>query len=182
MYAIRARLNRARREEQGFTLTETLVTIAILGILIAIAIIIWLGLLERWRVDAAINQFAADMRYAHNSATNQLTDWRIIANTGSPNYSLVRLQTPYNGGATVPPVVRTINRSLPEGTMVFSSTANASATGPTPATQFFVEFNSDGTIYVVNGPNGNVQVSSTDTDPKRKLTYLSATSRIKIDP
>jgi prepilin-type N-terminal cleavage/methylation domain-containing protein len=170
------------RDERGFTLPELMVVIAILGILIAIAIIIWLGILEQRRVDAAINQLAGDMRLAHSNATNQLTDWRMLASTGSRNYALVKLQTPYNGGVTVPPTVQTINRVLPEGTMVFSSTANAAATGPHPATTFFMEFNSDGTIYVVNGPNGSVRVSSSDKDPMRSLRFFSATARVKVDP
>jgi prepilin-type N-terminal cleavage/methylation domain-containing protein len=48
-----SKLADARKDERGFTLPEVLATIAILGILIAIAVIIFLALLERWRVDAA---------------------------------------------------------------------------------------------------------------------------------
>jgi Tfp pilus assembly protein FimT len=77
--------------------------IAILGILIAIAIIIWLGILERRRVDAAANQLAADMRLVHTSATNQLTDWRIVLfpnkadEEDGADYYLVRLAQPHDG-------------------------------------------------------------------------------------
>lgn len=173
---MRERLSGFRKDERGFTLIELLTTVAILGILLAIAIIILLGLLERWRVDAAAKQLAADLRLAHSNATNQLTDWRVVVTPGSPDYSLVKLQAPYGGGATVPPTVETIQRSLPKGTKVFSTTANPSSSSPA------VEFNSDGTIYVVNGPNGHVMVSSSDEDPQRKVKYQSATSRIEIDP
>jgi Tfp pilus assembly protein FimT len=55
-------------------LPEALIVVAIIGILIAIVIIIWLGILERRRVDAAAKQLAADLRLANTSATNQLTD------------------------------------------------------------------------------------------------------------
>src|SRR5215210_3734258 len=91
-----------RRDQRGFTLPEVLTVIAILGILIAIAIIIWLGILERRRVDAAARQLAADLRLANTSATNQLTDWRVVlvpeqaGEDGSPDYYLVRLAQPYD--------------------------------------------------------------------------------------
>jgi prepilin-type N-terminal cleavage/methylation domain-containing protein len=158
----------ARRDERGFTLPEVLVVIAILGILLAIGIIIWLGILEQRRVDAAINQLTADMRLAHTRATNQLVPWRVILAPGNPNYELRKM--------TSPP--ETVQRSLPEGTKLFSTTADPSS--PTP----FIEFNPDGTLYVVSGPNGNVTVSSAaaDEDPKRRATYFSATSRIRVDP
>jgi prepilin-type N-terminal cleavage/methylation domain-containing protein len=67
-----------RGDQRGYTLPEVLIVIAIVGILIAIAIIIWLGILERRRVDAAANQLATDLRLANTSATNQLTDWRVV--------------------------------------------------------------------------------------------------------
>jgi type II secretory pathway pseudopilin PulG len=76
--------------------------IAIIGILIAIAIIIWLGILERRRVDAAANQLAADLRLANTSSTNQLTDWRVVlvpeqaGENNFPDYYLVRLAQPYD--------------------------------------------------------------------------------------
>jgi len=53
-------------------------TIAIVGILVTIAVIIFLALLERWRVDAASRQLVGDLRRAHSSAMNQLTDYRVV--------------------------------------------------------------------------------------------------------
>jgi type II secretory pathway pseudopilin PulG len=152
-----------------------MVVIAILGILIAIAIIIWLGILEQRRVDAAINQFAADLRLAHSNATNQLTDWRVIYTEGSPDYRLVRLQTVCDDGgcATPPPVARTITRSLPEGTKVHEDSTNNTG---------IIELNSDGTGRAFYGPSATVVVSSVDNDPKRRLTFAAATSRVEIAP
>jgi prepilin-type N-terminal cleavage/methylation domain-containing protein len=77
VYAIWSKAG-TREDERGFTLTELLATIAILAILIAIAVIVFLYLLERWRVEAATRQLAGDLRRAHGSATNQLTDWRVV--------------------------------------------------------------------------------------------------------
>jgi prepilin-type N-terminal cleavage/methylation domain-containing protein len=113
-----------RKDERGFTLPELMTAIAILGILIAIAIIIWLGILERRRVDAAANQLAADMRLAHTSATNQLMDWRIVLypnkadEDDGADYYLVKLAQPHDGDNPIrstptldsdtPPVARTL--------------------------------------------------------------------------
>jgi len=52
--------------------------VAIIGIILAIGIIVLLALFEPWRVEAAADQFAADLRLAHTRATEQLTDWRVV--------------------------------------------------------------------------------------------------------
>ena len=60
MYAVWSKLD-AREDERGFSLQESMATIAILAILIAIAVIIFLYILERWRVDAATRQLVGDL-------------------------------------------------------------------------------------------------------------------------
>jgi prepilin-type N-terminal cleavage/methylation domain-containing protein len=177
------RFNKTWKDQRGYTMPEVLTAVAISGVLVVVSVIILLALLERWRVEAAADQLASDMRLAHTKAANQLTDWRMVMRTGSPSYRLVKLETVYDDDSTrVPPVVETVDRSLPIGTMVFSSTANAAARNPEAGKEFYVEFNSDGRIHVENGPNGHVKASSGDGSPTIGVTYLSATSRIKVGP
>jgi prepilin-type N-terminal cleavage/methylation domain-containing protein len=67
-----------REDEGGYTLPEALTAVAIMSIILVIGVIVLLALLERWRVEAAADQFAADLRLAHTRATEQLTDWRMV--------------------------------------------------------------------------------------------------------
>lgn len=197
MYAAGGELVHIRRDEQGFTLPEVLTTIAILGILIAIAIIIWLGLLEQSRVDAATNQLVADLRLANTRATNQLTDWRVVLNpektdeSGDPDYYMVKLAQPYDPdiagnpspavASGTPPRPRhfpanvkivNIRGNLDSGDWIVPpSTANTTRT---------MEFNSDGTMRFYQAVSGSTCVT-VDGDPQNRVTVLAATSRVKVE-
>lgn len=195
------------RDERGFTLPELLVVIAILGILLVIAIIIWLGLLESRRLQAAANQLQADMRLAHTSAINQLTDWRVVLVPNNaeedegPDYYLVKLSEPYEdkkpkptfGAAPTP-------RTLPANVRVMTETKFIKKTGSEvpieddEAAKYYLsptgaplskptrtlEFNSNGAMTGYGGsPSGTVRVTI-DDDPWRSVRYLAATSRIKV--
>jgi prepilin-type N-terminal cleavage/methylation domain-containing protein len=193
---VRLKLASIRKDERGFTLPELLTTIAILGILIAIAVSMWLGLLERRKVDAAANQLASDMRLAHARATNQLTDWRLVLAPGrgdedtGADYYLIRLNGVYKSGSPTPTVAESIPRTLPDNVRVANeSTLNDDQTAtwwvapssPAPDPTRTLEFNSDGTMLAYAGPSGTVKVT-VDGDPERSITFLAATSRVKIAP
>ncbi len=181
MYAVWSKLD-AREDERGFTLTELLATIAILAILIAIAVIVFLYLLERWRVDAATRQLVGDLRRAHGSATNQLTDWRVVPaldraeQEEGPDYYLVWLAEPYDDRdvrpttckrlpRTLPGNVKVTNVITPAGSVVDDQGANywvppwdAPPSPPVPRTRT-LEFNPDGTMTFFRSPSGSLCVT-----------------------
>jgi prepilin-type N-terminal cleavage/methylation domain-containing protein len=182
---------RPTQNERGFTLPEVLVSIAILGILLAIAIIIWLGILEARRVDAATNQLKAGMRLAHASAANQLTDWRVVLapdrtdEDDGPDYHLVRLAAAYpNGGAPV--VTEARLRTFP-GDVKVVNVAGALDAGlwmvapSEPGRTRTLEFNSDGAMRFYGAVSGSTCVT-VDGDPENRLTVAAATSRVKVRP
>jgi prepilin-type N-terminal cleavage/methylation domain-containing protein len=203
VYAVWSKLAGVREDERGFTLQELLTTIAILGILIAIAVIVFLALLERWRVEAAASQFAADLRLAHTRATNQLTDWRVVfMPDGSPltgcssvDYCMIKLSAPYGAGDPTPtmdPEAPPTARELPEGTKIREvtfdpdcSAGDAGAAIPPsrcgPEATRTLEFSSNGTVRTLRpGQSGTVRISSDDGSPWCDVVFNSATSRIRI--
>lgn len=95
-------LRRLWRYEGGFSFAELLITITIMGILAAIAGSFWWEVVESRRVDSAARQLVADLRWAHDSATNQLEDYQVSVPTpDSPTYSII--------GPTGPPSSRDLN-------------------------------------------------------------------------
>jgi prepilin-type N-terminal cleavage/methylation domain-containing protein len=127
--AIRSKIVPFFGNERGYTLAEVLTAVAIMSIILTIGIIVLLALLERWRVEAAADQFAADLRLAHTRATEQLTDWRVVfmadgtplSRCSAADYCVVKLKLPYGSGDPAPTLddsVRPAVRELPDGTKI----------------------------------------------------------------
>ena len=76
-----------REDERGFTFTELLLVIIIMGILFAIASSTWFKAVESRRVDSATSQLAADLRQAHSKAINRLQPQTVTLTTGSSQYT-----------------------------------------------------------------------------------------------
>jgi prepilin-type N-terminal cleavage/methylation domain-containing protein len=189
---LRKRLANIIGAERGFTLPEVMITIVIMGILAAIAVPSWFGVVEGRNVDSATNQLASDLRLAHTSATNRLAPARVeFSNTGavvncggtSADYCLIQ-QTP--GGGTQylvrnfeGDVELTSPNLLPAGGVsMVKFAAEGSATAP-------------GTLGTVSGVTDNCPTStptgvprmqiSVDGSPAHCITFTEATSRIQID-
>ena len=186
--------------ERGFTLQELAVTMAIMGILAAIGVMVFLGILERWRVATATDQLVADLRLAHTSASNQLADWRVVMALGrgaeevGPDYYLVKLAEPYEVGDGRPAVAESRPRTFPANVQVMAVrtasgyiTDNQGAaywvapweTSPSivPPTRT-AEFNPDGSMRFASGPSGSVCVTVDDV-PANRVYVLAATSRVR---
>jgi prepilin-type N-terminal cleavage/methylation domain-containing protein len=182
---------RLREDERGFTLPEVLVVIVIMGILLAIATSIWFGVIESRNVDSATNQLVADMRLANSSATNQLTDWRVVlyperaGQDQGPDYYLVKLAEPYTDTSPPPVVVEQTPRYFPENVKIVNiagelDTDSGWAVAPSsPGQTRTLEFNADGAMRFYQAVSGSTCVT-VDNEPENRITVVSATSRVKV--
>ena len=144
------------QSERGFTITEVMIVIAIMGIVLAIASSTWFGFVESREVDSATNQMVSELRLAHTRATNRLTNWRVQWTSGSANYQV-------GPGSSTGFVGTPSSRSLEEGTKL---------TGAITA----VVFNPDGTAQI----SGNIKVAAADGSPCREIEVNTVTSRTKV--
>lgn len=152
---------------RGFTLPEVLITIAILGILIAIAVPSWQSVVEGRRVDSATNQFASDLRLAHTRATNRLEDWRVIYAAGSDAYRLVS-----DGGTT-------INRTLPDGTKILST--EVTELGGESTITFTPRGQANASYDNAEGDNEiDIVVSSDDDNPSNTIHVVPPTAEVEV--
>ena len=208
MCDVRLKTARVCEDERGYTLPEVLTAVAIMSTILAIGIIILLALLERWRVEAAADQFAADLRLAHTRATEQLTDWRVVfmpdgtplGHCSSVDYCMVKLKVPYGSGDPTPTLdesVRPDARQLPDRTKIKEVTfdpdcshgdqnaaippSNCGSGGAQDGATRTLEFNSNGTVRTLRpGQSGTVVISSEDGSPVCPVVFNAPTSRIRI--
>jgi prepilin-type N-terminal cleavage/methylation domain-containing protein len=206
--AVRSKTVHVCENEPGYTLAEVLTAVAIMSITFTIGVKVLLALLERWRAEAAAEQFAADLRLAHTKATEQLTDWRVVfmadgtplSRCSSADYCMVKLNFPYGSGDPAPTLddsARSTVRELPDGTKINEVTfdpdcsrgernaaippsycGSGGAQGDATRT---LEFNSNGTVRTLRpGQSGTVVISSEDGSPVCPVVFNAPTSRIRI--
>jgi prepilin-type N-terminal cleavage/methylation domain-containing protein len=151
----------ALEDERGFTLVEVMVTIIMMGIVLAIASSTWFGLVDSRRVDSATNQLAADLRQAHSRATNRLAPQTVTLAAGSSEYTMA--------GAP-----RDLDDDPDEDLAVVDSDAD-------------VTFNPDGSATLPGGVPTLTRTISLATgdpteEPNHDIQINAATSEIKVVP
>jgi prepilin-type N-terminal cleavage/methylation domain-containing protein len=150
------------QSERGFTLVEVMTTITILGVLAAVAMSSWFGVVESRRVDSATNEVVSELRRAHTSATTRLDDWQVVLDLGTDNYQVGPAGGPLS------------SRSLVREEMEEGEPPPVVLTGEITA----VEFQADGEATITG--TGNIQVAADDGSPCHEIEVNTVTSRIEV--
>ena len=72
-----------RKNQSGFTAIELLVVLVIVSVLVALAAPNFNGLMERWRVRAAVEELQSTLYFARSEAIRQAKDIKITKNDNS---------------------------------------------------------------------------------------------------
>lgn len=146
-----------RVNERGFTLPEVLITIVIMGILLAIASSSWQNVVEGRRVDSATNQLVSDLRLAHTQASNRLTPYQVVLTNGGSSYQ-------------IGPAGSLKTRTLPDGVKVNTALTT-------------LQFSPNGSVSGPAGTANEIVVSKTSpaTTPQHGISINPTTSRVRID-
>lgn len=165
-------------DERGFAVSAILVTVALAGILAAIAFGVWQSVDEGRQVNAAAGQLASDLRLARDRAVEQSRNWQVEYEVPSGGYRLV----PEGGQPEA--------RSLPGETGIASTDVVGAgnrevvATGPGPKT---ITFGPDGQVnaeFADADIDGEIDITvrSGDGDPEQSVTVDPETAEVNVEP
>ena len=76
------------KHSKGFTMIELIVTLVVLGILVAIAIPTYNGLMPRYRLNGATRQVATDLMKARMQAVKLSTNVNVTFNSTTDSYTI----------------------------------------------------------------------------------------------
>lgn len=149
-----------------------MIVIVVMGILAAIAVPSWFGMVERRAVDSATNQFAADLRLAHTKATNRLKEYAVVTDpsaldsglTGTgADYYVIDIRSPITSSVVIP-------REFDEG-------------GRVEVSDFGARFTADGSAKPVGvlPTTSTVDLEGQTGDPQHVVELNTTTSRVGID-
>jgi type IV fimbrial biogenesis protein FimU len=178
----------ARSNAAGFTLMEVLVSLSIIGVLAAAAIIVMPGFVQQSRADGTIAQTLNTLRLARDRAIGERRNFRVNFDVSSGRIQVLREEI---SNPVVNPVVTTlVSTTYLESGLKFMQFAGNGDTGdafgvsgPIAFASTPVMFTSEGTFIDAMGDvlNGTVFLGTPGRrDTARAITIFGPTALLKV--
>ena len=153
-----------RKGSRGYSLTEMLIVVAIIGIISLVTIPNFVQMYRSNRLGASMRQIANDLRYARQLAVPRRTDVRLSfrSGTGQRGYQVVQR----NPGTTTWTTVK--SRDIEQ---TCSLLAGSNFTDLNADSKIDIEFRSNGVAFIPGGgSSGTMLVRTSATIPKPEYT------------
>ena len=182
------------RNEEGFSLVEMMIVVAVVGLLTGTGVLTVRTILPTLRADAALQQILIQLRQARTMSVSQRRNFTVTFR-GTNELVVVRQEVPPAGGLPpVPPVTTAMSDTFLPGVMVYMVSTgvpdtpdgfgNAQALNFCPASvacSSSLVFQSDGSV-LANGKvvNGTVFMGVPgNTKTARAVTVMGSTGRMR---
>lgn len=83
-------MGHGKQRERGFSLTELLVVVAILGLIALVSVPTLLQLMPQYRIRSAASEMAAGMRFVRQKALTTRVPWKVQFDEGGERYAYAR--------------------------------------------------------------------------------------------
>jgi prepilin-type N-terminal cleavage/methylation domain-containing protein len=164
-----------KHHQRGYSITELLVVISLIGALSLVAVPAFMSLMNTNRMSSTIRQFASDVRAARGRAVSQGRPAKIALETGTTkrSYSLYDCSSIDSAGKVTCGATPVWTRTI-DNTTYFDATTNFTDVDVTANSDVDIVFRTDGTL--VSAPASPTVVVRSD----RKIRFNEADFRLNV--
>jgi len=146
-----------RKRERGFSLSEVLTVVAMIGVITLVTVPAMVQLLPQYRIRSAASDAGASLRMIRQKAITTRTPWKVSFDPARERYSFYKLQTPTSARDVVgnwDMMSRDLRKKVSEGQWIRVSAIDLRTNTTNPFLN--VDSDSDSTVDIIFLRDGTV--------------------------